>query len=129
MAQACARSVVAYASHMLVRVRACWRVEKDARASPVSAASDGHDSKAKRQIGQREFGWWCHFAISELGSSCFGLRTVRQCEGRVNSVTGSFSGAWGRVTAPMAVFPPYNDRSRDDLSIGGSLCPKRCLEH
>ena len=129
MARACARSVVAYASHMLVRVRACWRVEKDAKASPVRAASDGCDSKAKRQIDRREFGWWCRFAVSEPRSSGFRLRTVRRHEGRVNSVAGSFSGAWGCVVALMAVFPPYNDRSGDNLSIGGGLCPRRCLEH
>ena len=32
------------------------------------------------------------------------------------------------VAAPMAVFPPYNDRSGDDLPIGAGLCPRRCLE-
>ena len=48
--------------------------------------------------------------------------------GRVNIVAGTFSDAWGHVAALMAVFPPYNDRSGDDLSIGGGLYPRRFLE-
>ena len=29
---------------------------------------------------------------------------------------------------PMAIFPLYNDRLGDDLSIDGGVCLKRCLE-
>ena len=43
-------------------------------------------------------------------------------------VVGIVSGAWRRVISPMEVFPPYNDRSGDDLSIGGGLGLSRCLE-
>jgi hypothetical protein len=35
--------------------------------------------------------------------------------GRVNIVAGTFSGARRHVISPMEVFPPYNDRARDDL--------------
>ena len=47
---------------------------------------------------------------------------------RVNSVAGFFSGAWRRVTSALEFFPPYNDRSEDDLSVGGGLGPSRFLE-
>uniref|UniRef100_A0A2N9GP11 Uncharacterized protein n=1 Tax=Fagus sylvatica TaxID=28930 RepID=A0A2N9GP11_FAGSY len=47
---------------------------------------------------------------------------------RVNIVSDTFSGAWRRVISSMEVFPPYNDRSGGDLSIGGGLGPSRCLE-
>ena len=43
-------------------------------------------------------------------------------------VVGTVSGAWRRVISPMEVFPPYNDRSGDDLSVGGGLGLSRCLE-
>ena len=46
----------------------------------------------------------------------------------VNSVAGFFSGAWERVTSPMEFFPPYNDRSEDDLSVGGGLGARKFLE-
>ena len=46
----------------------------------------------------------------------------------VNSISGSFSSAWGHLAVAMTVFPPYNDRSGDDLSVGGGSCPSRCLE-
>ena len=46
----------------------------------------------------------------------------------VKIVTGTFSGVWRRIAAPMAVFPLYNDRSGDDLFVGGGLYPRRCLE-
>ena len=47
---------------------------------------------------------------------------------RVNSVAGFFSGAWRRVTSALEFFPLYNDRSEDDLSVGGGLGPSRFLE-
>jgi hypothetical protein len=47
---------------------------------------------------------------------------------RVNSVAGFFSSAWERMSSPLEFFPPYNDRSEDDLSVGGGLDPSRCLE-
>uniref|UniRef100_A0A2N9ECD0 Uncharacterized protein n=1 Tax=Fagus sylvatica TaxID=28930 RepID=A0A2N9ECD0_FAGSY len=49
--------------------------------------------------------------------------SFERCGGtrRVNIVAGTFSGAWRRVVSPMEVFPPYNNRSGDDLSVGGGL--------
>jgi hypothetical protein len=56
--------------------------------------------------------------------------SFKRCGGtrRVNIVAGTFSGAWRRVVSPMEVFPPYNNRSGDDLSVGGGLGLSRCLE-
>uniref|UniRef100_A0A2N9ERA8 Uncharacterized protein n=1 Tax=Fagus sylvatica TaxID=28930 RepID=A0A2N9ERA8_FAGSY len=53
-----------------------------------------------------------------------------RCSGarRVIIVSGTFSGVWRRIISSMEVFPPYNDRSGDDLSVGGGLGPSRCLE-
>ena len=48
--------------------------------------------------------------------------------GCVNIVAETFSGTWRRVISPMEAFPLYNDRSGDDLSVGGGLGPSRCLE-
>ena len=47
---------------------------------------------------------------------------------RVNNVACFFSGAWEHVACPMEFFPPYNDRSENDLSVGGGLGPSRFLE-
>ena len=128
VAWACARSVVACASHMLLRACACWRVEYSAGVpigswrrvkTPMTAIPTPNDRSAGENSDDGAAFW--------IGARKTPLLIVQAAAARERSA-GVPIGAWRRVPPLMAVLPPYNDRSGDDLSIGGGLDLSRCLE-
>jgi hypothetical protein len=62
---------------------------------------------------------------SKLGRLSSGVCKPRQ---HVNRDARVPIDTWRRVPPPITIFPPYNDRSGDDLSVGGGLDLSRCLE-
>jgi hypothetical protein len=115
----------------LAHASACWRVEKVAGASPARGGACGlRWRRFHRQMVDRHS--WSPdvvpFSRIGVGKPPFWASKGAAALERVNIVSDTFSGAWRRVISSMEVFPPYNDRSGGDLSIGGGLGPSRCLE-
>ena len=108
------------------------RVQEVARALPACGGSCGlrwrlfHCQMVDRSKRSPKWLPVCRFRAWKLVFWASNSTTALE---RMNNVAGFFSSTWERVTSPMEFFPSYNDRSEDDLSVGGGLGPSRFLEH
>ena len=109
----------------------CWRVEKRHRSSMVRGGACGirwkcfHHQMVDQPVRSLKGLPVCCFGAWKL---VFWASNSAAALERVNSVAGFFFDTSECVTSPMEFFPSLNDRSEDNLSVGGGLGPSRFLE-